>query len=197
MKKVIIIEDVFKEFERIKNIIDGNFECPQQYTNDDFSTNVQDNYINQLKESLMTTCATQDEYEKQKNTIQKLQTSLKGYCSDGDEPIYLIDYKLNGGGKTDRINGITFKDKFLKEMYPENIVPVLFITSANHNDKLDVENYVKKVNDKTICDYQTKPDSDDWRRVQNDIIKFINNAQSKPRKEEQNKKRDIIEIYAR
>ena len=181
MKKVIIIEDIFKEFEHIKNVIDGHFNCPQQYTNDSFDTNGQNSFINKLKNSLKTTFATQNEYDEQNTIIQQLQTELKAYCNTNDDPIYLIDYKLNGGGKTDGINGIKFKDKFLKEMYPDKIIPVLFITSVNHNDKLDVEDYVKKVNDKTICDYQTKPDSDDWNRVKNDIINFINSAKSKQR----------------
>ncbi len=70
-------------------------------------------------------------------------------------------------------------------MYPDKIVPVLIITSANHNPKITVEKYVKKINDKSICDFQTKPNSNYWSTVKEDILNFIENANSKPRKEEE------------
>jgi len=183
MKKIIIIEDVFKEFERIKSIIDGVYICPQQYTKNDFDSGVQGSFINKLTNSLKITCTTKEEYEEQEKIKKELQTELKNYCDENDEPVYLIDYKLDGSGKTSIINGIRFKDTFLDEMYPDKIIPVLFITSVNYDDKLNVEDYVKKTNDKTICDYQTKPNSNGWNRVQDSVRHFIDNAQLKPRKQ--------------
>lgn len=188
-KAVIIIEDNFKEFERIKGIIDSTFECRQKYTvNNDFNTDVRGSFINKLKNSLKVTCSSQEEYKEQENIKKQLQAELKGYCNEDEEPIYLIDYLLDGGSKENDINGINFKDKFLKEMYPYKIIPVLFITSANYSPKIKVENYVAKINDKSICDFQTKPNKKEWHTVKDKITNFIISAKSKPRTEESNEK---------
>lgn len=181
-KAVIIIEDNFKEFERIKGIIDSKFECRQKYTaNTDYNTDIPGSFINKLKNSLKVTCASQEEYKEQENIKKQLHAELKGYCNEEEVPVYLIDYLLDGGSKENDINGINFKDKFLKEMYPDKIIPVLFITSANHSPKINVENYVAKINDRSICDFQTKPNIKEWHTVKDKITLFINNAKSKPR----------------
>jgi hypothetical protein len=181
-KSVIIIEDNFKDFERIKSVIDSTFECRQKYTDSkDFNPNIPHSFINNLKNSLKVTCSSDEEYAEQLNIIKQLQTELKGYCNEGEDPVFLIDYLLDGGSRENVINGINFKDKFLKEMYPDKIIPVLFITSANHSPKINVEDYVSKVNDKSICDFQTKPNKKDWLIVKDKIISFITNSQSKPR----------------
>lgn len=194
MKKVIIIEDNHKDFECIKSILDSQFNCPQQYTKNDFETDIPYNFINKLRKSLLVTCSTQEEYTEQKKMAQELQVELKGYCSKkDDEPVYLIDYLLDGSGMKNDINGIRFKEKFMKEIYPNKIIPVLFITSADYSPKLDVEEYVKKINDVTICNCQTKPNTNEWHRVKDDIINFIKNSQSKPRIEKKDK--NIEEIY--
>lgn len=199
-KAVIIIEDDFKEFERIKSVIDSSFECRQKYTASfDYNTDVCGSFINKLKNSLKVTCSSQEEYNEQDNLKKQLMTELKGYCKEDEDPVYLIDYFLDGGSKENNINGINFKDKFLKEIYPDKIIPVLFITNANHSPKIKIENYVSNINDKSICDFQTKPNKKDWFSVKDNITNFIKNAKSKLRSEESDKKEDsnrnIIDDY--
>jgi len=180
MKKVIIIEDDFKEYERIKSIIDCTFTCPQQYTDKDFKNDTENNFIDNLKTSLKVTCPDK-KYDEQERKTHLLKSELIDCCNEDDDPIYLIDYKLDGGGKVNNINGIRFRDKILKTMYLDKIIPVLFITSANRGDLRNVMDYVNSINDTTICNYMIKPDHNNWNSVQNEITDFINNAQSKPR----------------
>ncbi|MDX8340035.1 hypothetical protein SLH46_12615 [Draconibacterium sp. IB214405] len=186
MKKVvIIIEDNFDDFKCIKSIVDTNFECRQQYTmEDDFNTDIPGSFINTLKTSLQSTFEKKEEYENQKQLRIKLQNELKSYCNKNEEPIYLIDYLLDGGGRGSIINGIRFIEIFLEEMYPDKIIPVLIITSANYNPRITVENYVKEINDSSLCNFQTKPYRNDWSKVKEHILNFISNANSKSRKEE-------------
>lgn len=183
MKKVIIIiEDNFEDFKRIKNVIDSKYECRQQYTEEsEFNTDISGNYINSLKTSLQSTFVNQEEYANQVVLRKHLQAKLRSYCNENEEPIYLIDFLLDGGGRGNIINGIRFIEIFLEKMYPDKFIPVLIITSANHNPKITVEKYVAKINDKSICDFQTKPYRNDWNTVQENILNFINNAESKPR----------------
>lgn len=175
-KNIIIIEDDFKDFIHIKRIIDAHYTCNQCYVKLDFDTNIKESFINQLRASLIDSFQAPEENIEQEKIIHQLLVNLKGFCEEDCMPVYLIDYKLAGGGKDNGITGIRFKDKFLKKMYPDFFIPVLFITSANHSDKLDVEEYVNKVDDKTICDFQTKPYSNDWQRVQENILRFISKA---------------------
>lgn len=185
-KAVIIIEDNFKEFQRIKSIIDGRFECRQQYTEDiDFNTGVEGSFVNNLKNSLKVTCETPDEYREQENIRGRLQDELESYCMEDEDPVYLIDYLLDGGSRENDINGINFKEKILEKIYPDKIIPVLFITSANHTAKIRVEDHVKEINDKSICDSQTKPSRNDWHMIKENVIGFIINAKSRPRKEQE------------
>jgi len=197
MKKVIIIEDDFNEFKNIKGILDSSFACPQQYTNDDFDTDIKDNFINKLKNSLLVTFVTKEEYANQEKMIQDLLAELKGYCNEkDDEPVYIIDVVLDKEGEGNYIDGVRFKNKFIKEMYPDKDIPVLFITRETGNPRLNAEDCVNEINDETICKCQTKPDTDDWHRVQEDIKNFIKNARSRPRLEGNEKtKKDIVDIY--
>jgi hypothetical protein len=192
-KTIIIIEDNFNDFTHIKSVIDSKFECRQQYSEDlHFNTDVKDSFINNLRNSLKITCKNQDEYDRQKLIKTQLQNELKGYCYEDEEPVYLIDYLLDGGSKENHINGINFREKILKEMYPDKAIPVLFITNANHSPKIRVENYIAKINDKTICDFQTKPNKKDWYTVKDKITDFINTAKSKPYIEKYNEPKSDI-----
>ncbi len=87
---------IFEEFKRIKSVI-GNFECRQQYLeNIDFNTDIKHSFINNLKLSLKVACISKDEYEEQVESIKQLIEEFKSYCNEDEEPIYLIDYLLDG-----------------------------------------------------------------------------------------------------
>jgi len=197
MKKVIIIiEDNFTDFKDIKSVVDSKYECRQQYTEEtDYNTDVQGSFINSLKASLQSSCANEEEYANQTILKKQLQEKLKSYCNEDEEPVYLIDYLLDGAGRGNIINGIRFIEIFLEKMYPDKIIPVMFITSASRTPRVKVDNYVTKINDKSICDFQTKPNKRDWHLpiVENKILNFIKNAKSKPR--EKTKSKNIEDIY--
>jgi hypothetical protein len=197
MKKVIIIiEDNFTDFKDIKSVVDSKYECKQQYTEEtDYNTDVPGSFINSLKASLQSSCASDAEYANQTILKKQLQEKLIGYCNEDEEPVYLIDYLLDGGGRGNIINGIRFIEIFLEKMYPDKIIPVMFITSSSRTPRVKVDNYVTKINDKSICDFQTKPNKKDWHLpiVENKILNFIENAKSIPR--QKTKGKNIEDIY--
>ena len=188
-KVVIIIEDRFKEFERIKSIIDSSFVCKQNYNKVQFYS-----FRDNLKNSLIANHANPIPQEKMRND---LFNELRGYCDENEEPVYLIDY-LFDGKKPKNKNGINFHEKILKELYPGKIVPVMFFTNAVHSTWLIINDYCEKINDKTICDVIAKPDKDKWdtdtifsRKVKH----FIEQAQSKARPEQKDEPKKLEDLF--
>jgi CheY-like chemotaxis protein len=172
--KVIIIEDEYASFEAIKKIIRGSFDCPQNYQMTDF-TATGNKFLNLLRNSL---CVNPTEIQK-KNKLQLIQ-HLLSFCTEQDEPVYLIDYLLNGSNSD--INGIEFKDIILKEMYPNKNIPVLFITSANGSNCVTVKKYVEsKQKEGERIEWQPKPDVDKWNTVKDTVINSIRKFHSDER----------------
>jgi len=180
MKKIIIIiEDSPQAFIRIKNIINvkTDIECKQNYTFHDYDTDIKESFINNLRNSLEVMLLTEEEQKERNDATARLINELQGYCEENENPIYLIDYFLAGNNKKSDINGIDFHQKILPKIHNKP-VPTLFITNANGTSKLDVEEYVENINNKSICDFQTKPDPNDWNRIKKPINDFINKAYS-------------------
>lgn len=188
MKKVIIIEDEYAAFSAIKKILRSDFSCPQNYQTADFEAKG-NKYLNLLRNSLCVNPTVQQTEKK-----EKLIEILKSYCTEDDEPVYLIDYLLDGSSSD--INGIDFRDTLLREMYPDKQIPVLFITSASGSDCVTVKEYVEaKQKAGESCAWQPKPDVDKWNTVKDKVSLFINNPHSK--QEAENKKRDITDFYGK
>lgn len=170
-KAVIIIEDNLKEFERIKTIIDGLFVCRQNYNQEKFSV-----FRDNLRNSLIVNHSSPDLQSKMR---ENLLIELNEYCHENEQPVYLIDYLLDGSKFNSKI-GSRFRDNILLEkLYPSSIVPVLFLTNAMNSTKLKIDDYCDKINNKRICDVTTKPDKDKWINdeiFKNKIISFIRNA---------------------
>jgi len=170
-KVVIIIEDVQKDFERIKTIISDSFKCRQNYDSITFPI-----FCSNLRNSLIVNHGNPTSQEKMKSD---LLDELRSYCHEDEAPVYLIDYLLNEDDENN-IDGIAFRNKILKELYPDKDIPVMFITNAQGTTKLLVDEYCeKKVNNKSICDVVTKPDKGEWNLAsffKDKVNNFIRNA---------------------
>jgi hypothetical protein len=189
-KVVIIIEDEERPFNSIKEVISDDYpNDKQRYTKDDTFVN----FRNILRNALSINHTDPEEPGKSKKL---LLDKLKSYCDRDKEPIYLIDFLLDGDQYHPSINGIHFHKLIHNELYKNKRIPTFFITAAEGTNLARVQRYCEKdINDKNICHFRPKPD--EWNDIEfkNDIIDFIKNAQSKPIIEQNNESKRIEDTY--
>jgi CheY-like chemotaxis protein len=176
MKKVLIIEDEYDDFVSIKDLVQrSGFNCPQNYTEDDFKPNIRASFINNLRGSLQNSFVDALQRNEHENAIESIKNEFNLYCQSEDQPIYLIDYILEGAdGKNNSKNGIRFIESILPQIHPNRQIPVLIITGAHHSPLKQVEDFVRKGDDPRMYSHCTKPDSDRWDTVRDEIVRFIN-----------------------
>jgi hypothetical protein len=174
-KIVVIIEDDYDDFTRIKEIVSADFSCPQEYANDE--------KFNEFRRYLQTSLIAQhtdpNEQKKMKNL---LISELRSYCNGKNvTPIYLIDFLLDGESYNQSINGINFNKLILRKLYRDRTIPTLFITACierceARTNLTKLQHFCNEINDTSICTLEHKPNLWNDESFKNSVISFINNA---------------------
>jgi hypothetical protein len=187
-KVVIIIEDEKKPFSAIQKVFSDDYpNDKQKYTDDTF-----EDFRTILRNALSIDNTDPDEPGKSKELLLK---KLKSYYDRNEEPVYLIDFLLDGDTYHPTINGIHFHKLIHKELYKNKKVPSLFITATEGTNLIMVQDYCEGIGDKTLCHFKPKPSKWDEIQFKKGIIEFIENAQSKPQTKHNDKHIEIEDIY--
>jgi len=184
---VIIIEDDEIAFDSIKSVISDAYpNDKQQYNaNDTF-----EDFRKILREALSTKHSDPAGLEKSKKLLFE---KLKSYCGRNEDPVYLIDFLLDGETYDNSINGIHFHRLIQNELYKDKKVPSFFITAAEGTALYRVQDYCEnEVKDKLICHFRPKPDTWDDVSFKKSIVDFIEKARPE-QKDEPKKLEDLFE----